>query len=65
VFPTPLLSVPAYKYLLKPTQMRTARQRKHLTAQDASRLLFVYKHEYPDPEECIQVALDGAREECQ
>jgi hypothetical protein len=42
-----------------------ARQRKRLTAQYVSRLLFVYKHEYPDPEECIQTALDGVQEECQ
>jgi hypothetical protein len=67
VFRTPLLSVPAYKCLLKPTQMRSAtkaKQRKHLTAQYVSRLLFVYKPEYPDPEECIQMVLDGVNEEC-
>jgi hypothetical protein len=66
VFRTPLLSVPAYKCLLKPTQMQAntkTKQRKHLTAQYVSRLLFVYKHEYPDPEECIQ--MDGVQEECQ
>jgi hypothetical protein len=28
-------------------------------------LLFVYKQEYPDPEECIQMVLEGVQEECQ
>jgi hypothetical protein len=54
--------------LLKPTHMRAntkTKQRKHLRAQYVSRLLFAYKQEYPDPEECIQMVLDGVQEECQ
>jgi hypothetical protein len=68
VFRTPLVSVPAYKCLLKPTQMRAhtkAAQRKHLTAQYVSRLLSVYKSAYPDPQECIRMALAGVHAECQ
>jgi hypothetical protein len=68
VFRTPLVSVPTHKCLLKPTKMRAntkTKQRKHLTAQYVSRLLFVYKQEYPDPEECIQMVLDGVQEERQ
>jgi hypothetical protein len=35
-----------------------------LTAQYVSRLLSVYKHEYLDPEVCIERVLDGVQEEC-
>jgi predicted nucleotidyltransferase len=65
VFRTPLLSVPAHKCLLKPTQMHAnnkPKQRKHLTAQYVSRLLFVYKQEYPDPEECTGWSTRGVPE---
>jgi hypothetical protein len=68
VFRSPLISVPAHKRLLKPTQMRAntkTLQRKPLTAQYVSRLLSIYKPEHPDPVICIQRVLEGVQEECQ
>jgi hypothetical protein len=42
---------------MHPTRIRTltqVRRRQSLTSQLVARLLFVYKTEFPDPDECIR-----------
>jgi hypothetical protein len=47
--------------------MRTltqVRRRQSLTAQVVARLVFVYKAEFPDPDECIRQVQAAVEQEC-
>jgi hypothetical protein len=40
------------------------RRRQILTSQLVARLLFVYKTEFPDPDECIRQVQEAVEQEC-
>jgi hypothetical protein len=67
VYRTPQHTIPAGKCLMHPTRMRTLtqiRRRQSLTSQLVARLLFVYKAEFPDPDECIRQVQEAVEREC-
>jgi hypothetical protein len=67
VYRTPKQTIPAGKCLMHPTRMRTltqVRRRQRLTAQVLARLLFVYKAEFSDPDECIHQVQAAVEQEC-
>jgi hypothetical protein len=67
VYRTPQHTIPAGKCLMHPTRMRSLtqiRRRQSLTSQLVARLLFVYKAEFPDPDECIRQVQESVEQEC-
>jgi hypothetical protein len=67
VYRTTKQTIPAGKCLMQPTRMRSLtqiRRRESLTAQLIARLLFVYKTEFPDPDECIHHVQEAVKQEC-
>jgi hypothetical protein len=67
VYRTPKQTISAGKCLMHPTCMRSLtqiRRRQSLTSQLIARLLFVYKTEFPDPDECIRQVQSAVEQEC-